>query len=251
MNANKLPLKTIGSILVATLVIMGGLYLGLARQQKTASALLTPSPTPPWPTVAVTSTPTPPFTATPTPTPEDTPAPTATPTPTPTPTPRIQLVDIRNLGRLETVDYVMQTVIDIEDEPESTWQRIRGIFGTDKILLIASGDVVAGVDLEKITADDVEISPYGIHLQLPPAELFHVRIDNEDTHVYQRETGILYPFDKDLESAARLKAEQELEKWALEHGILEKAQRNAVAELQRLLHALGFTNITITTRTQN
>jgi len=142
----------------------------------------------------------------------------------------------------------MQTVIDIEKEPENTWQRIIGVFGTDKILLIASGEVVAGVDLSKIGPLDIQINGDSIRLQLPPPELFHTRIDNVETRVYLREKGVLYPFDKDLETQARQQAETQLTNWALQHGILEKARKNAIDEIERLLSALGFTDIDITTK---
>lgn len=144
----------------------------------------------------------------------------------------------------------MQTVIDIEKEPENAWQRVIGVFGTDKILLIASGDVVAGVDLSKITPTDIRISGDSIFLEIPHPEIFHTRIDNQETRVYLREKGILYPYDKNLETIARQQAEENLTDWARQHGILEKARANAIAELQRFLHSLGFTHIIITTQVQ-
>ncbi len=144
----------------------------------------------------------------------------------------------------------MQTIIDIDKSPENTWQRVIGIFGTDKILLIASGEVVAGVDLGKIKPTDIRISKNSIFLKIPPAEIFHTRINNQETRVYLREKGLLYPYDKDLETIARQQAEENLTDWALQHDILEKARVNAIAELQRFLQSLGFTHITINTRAQ-
>jgi hypothetical protein len=208
---------------------------------------------PPTRTPTPTFTPEPARTTSPSNTPTATPSPTFTPTPppTPTPTPRIEITDIRELGRLETVEYVMQTVLNIEKEPETTWQRITGIFGTDKILLIASGEVVAGVDLGKLHPANVQIDEDRIALRLPPPEIFYTRIDNDETRVYLREKGLLYRFDKDLETAARRKAERQLTDWALQHGVLEKAQSNAISELERLLHTLGFTQIAITVQHQH
>ncbi len=202
----------------------------------------TPEATKPWPTVPATSTPTPPFTPTPTP------GPTATPTPTPTPTPRVQITDVRALGRLETVEYLLETTINLEKQPENNWQRIIGIFGTDKLLLLASGEVVAGVDMSRITPQDVIVQGDRITLWLPKPEVFHTRVDNQETNVYLREKGIFYPYDKDLETQARRDAEKAMYDKAIKHDILKKAGENAVRDMKEFLRSLGFTDITVLIR---
>ena len=42
---------------------------------------------------------------------------------------------------------MMQTVIDLEREPTNIWGQV---FGTDELLLVASGEVVAGFDLFRL-----------------------------------------------------------------------------------------------------
>ena len=49
--------------------------------------------------------------------------------------------------------------------------------------------------------------------------------------------------DVELESAARLTAEEEILEAALSDGILEQAQVNAETYLFRLLRSLGFSNV--------
>src|SRR5262249_26324096 len=71
------------------------------------------------------------------------------------------LVSVQQLARLETVAYHMERVIDLK-------QREARMFGLvnvdDAILLIAVGDVVAGVDLSNMRAGDVliERDPAGV-----------------------------------------------------------------------------------------
>ena len=152
----------------------------------------TPTPTAPWPTTIHTKTPTP--TSIPTATPEPTYTPTSTPTstptltPTPTPTPIVVINHIEVLGRLETVQYVAQTVVDLEKEPSNIWQRV---FGTDKLLLIAEGEVVAGFDLSKVEESDVVVRGTAVSLTLPSPEILHSWLDDDRTFVYERETGIV------------------------------------------------------------
>ncbi|MEJ2556965.1 MAG: DUF4230 domain-containing protein [Anaerolineae bacterium] len=187
---------------------------------------------------------TPTLTPTPTVTPGPTDTPTATPTstPTPTPTPVVVITKVRALGRLETAQYVMQTVVDLEREPNNLWQQM---FGTDKLLLVAAGEVVAGFDLTQLKASDIVVQGTSVTLKLPPPEILYSRVDNENTYVYQRETGFLVAPDPNLETVARRRAEQALLDWALEHQVLSKAEEFGTLYLESLLHSLGFTEVRI------
>ena len=84
---------------------------------------------------------------------------------------------VRELARLEGVSYHVERVVDLKDEQ-------RTLFGLvsagDAILLVASGDIVAGVDLGKLGPDAVATSPDGrsLTIRLPPAEVFSARLDN-------------------------------------------------------------------------
>ncbi len=192
--------KWIAIISLIVLAATTGVGLAYIRSNQLVSVVdpISPTPTMPWPTVAPASTPTvkpstssmsgpiytPTFISTPTPT--ITPTNTPSPTPSPTPTPRIQITDIRGLGRLETVEYIMQIAIDVESQPENIGKRIAGVFGTDKLLLLASGEVVAGVDLTQIRPNDIIIQRNDIILNLPSPEIFHARLNNKETKVYFR-----------------------------------------------------------------
>lgn len=196
--------------------------------------------TKPWPTV-ITNTPT----LTPTPSVTlRTPTPTATPTtaPTPTPTPIIVINQIEALGRLETTKYVMQTVVDIEKEPGNVFERV---LGTDQLLLIAAGEVVAGFDLEKVETANLVVRGTTVTLKLPRPEIFYSRVDNEKTFVYERRTGIFRRPDQNLETEARRLAEQRLNEWALENEILSQAERSGIILLEAFLKSLGFSEVNI------
>jgi hypothetical protein len=80
----------------------------------------------------------------------------------------------------------MQTVVDIEKEPGNLFE---SILGTDKLLLIAGGEVVAGFDLEKIEPKDITVRGTTLTIKLPPPEIFYTLIDNEKTYIYERTSG--------------------------------------------------------------
>lgn len=157
----------------------------------------------------------------------------------------MNLIDVRALGRLETAEFVMQTVIDLEREPSGLWQEW---FGTEKLLLIATGEVVAGFDLTEIKESDVLVEGKSVTLWLPQPEILYSRVDNQKTFVYLRETGFLVSPDKDFETKARGLAEQALREWALEHEILAKAEEFGKFYMESFLRSLGFTEIRIHVR---
>ena len=84
-----------------------------------------------------------------------------------------------------------------------------------------------------------------VNVTLPSPEILHSRIDNERTYVYERNTGLLRPVDKTLESRARLLAEQSMVDWAIQRDIYGKATDSARLHIENLLRSLGFTEIVI------
>ena len=67
------------------------------------------------------------------------------PTPTILPDPVTIIRDIRSLARLETIQYTVEKVITAETN--------QGIFGPlfgDKLIFIARGQVIAGIDLARL-----------------------------------------------------------------------------------------------------
>ena len=115
---------------------------------------------------------------------------------------------------------------------------------------MAHGEVIAGVDLARLGPNDVLVNGEGrVTIVVPAAEIFVTRLDNEKSYVYERATGLFTKGDINLESQARQVAEDEIRNGALEDGILNTAQTNANAVLERLLRSLGFTDVVIVVAT--
>lgn len=146
---------------------------------------------------------------------------------------------VRPLARLETVQYTIEKVITAEVG--------QGIFGPlfgDKLIFVAHGTVIAGVDLSKMTDGDVKVTPDGTAIvTLPQAEVFVATLDNDKSYVYNRDTGLFTRGDVNLETQARQAAEDEIEKAAREDGILDQAQNNAEAYLRSLILAFKVNEV--------
>ena len=143
---------------------------------------------------------------------------------------------IRQLSRLETVDYSIDKIVEGDRQSSVLPSFLAG----DKLLLVAHGEVIAGVDLSQLDKRDVRVDGDTVHVRLPAPQILVTRVDNARTRVYSRTTGLLVPPDPDLESQVRQAAEQEITKAALEDGILDKSRQNARVEITGLLYALGF-----------
>lgn len=159
------------------------------------------------------------------------------PTPTIIPDPITYINEIRALARLETIQYSIEKVITGE-----TGQGAFAFLMGDKILFVAHGTVIAGIDMEKLTPENMRFENGVLTVQLPPTEIFIATLDNGKSYVYDRDTGLLTKPDPNLETLVRQKAEEEIRKAALEDGILDQAQVNAEAYLFKFFAALGFPN---------
>lgn len=166
------------------------------------------------------------------------------PTPTILPDPVTIIHGVRDLARLETISYTVEKVITAE-----TRQGPFGFLFGDRLMLVAHGLVVAGVDLAKLTPEDLNVKIGVLYVTLPEAEIFVATLDNEKSYIYDRDTGILTYGDVNLETTARQAAEAEIEKAALEDGILDKAQINAESYLYRLFRELGYPEVIFTSPT--
>jgi hypothetical protein len=160
------------------------------------------------------------------------------PTPTILPDPITIVHDVRSLARLETIQYSMEKVIVAE-----SGQGPFGFLFGDRLLFVAHGSVIAGVDLEKLTPEDLQVESGVLYVNLPDAEIFAAILDNDQSYIYDRELGALTRGDLELETAARRAAEDEILKAALEDDILAQAQLNAENFLYRLLLDLGFPDV--------
>ena len=159
------------------------------------------------------------------------------PTPTIIPDPVTYITEIRALARLETIQYSVEKVITAEQGQGA----FSFLFG-DKLLFVAHGLVIAGIDMGKLQPENMRYEGSVLYVTLPPAEIFITTLDNDKSYVYDRETGILTQGVTDLETLARQAAEEEILKAAMEDGILTQAQVNAEAFLIKFFAALGFPN---------
>lgn len=143
------------------------------------------------------------------------------------------LRQVQTLSQLVTVKYVMEKVVIYEDVK---W--FPG--GESRVLLLAHGIVKAGVDMQRLRPEDVMVEGRRAQVRLPRAQITDCYLDEKQTQIIERSTGLLRTFDKDLEQTARLIAVDDLRRAARYAGILKDAEERAQAQVEQLFQQLGM-----------
>jgi hypothetical protein len=150
------------------------------------------------------------------------------------------VTQVRELNRLETATMHVMHVGRVSQ----TYKLVPNALAGDEITFLAEGDVIAGIDLARLTPQDVWKSPDGtINLRLPAAEVLMARVDNQKSRVLTRDTGMLRRRDVDLETRARQHAEENIRQEALSKGILQMASQTGEKKLAGFLNTLGFEKV--------
>lgn len=172
-----------------------------------------------------------------------------------TPTPAAQvsisttavIQKVQQLSQLITTKYTIQVVVGRGREGT-----IFGI-GKDKILLVAQGKVIAGLDLSQLKEQDVHVTKdhKQITVNLPPLKLFDTYLVEGNTFVYQRDTGVFSSIDPNLETEARRQALSDITKAACDDGIMNEASDNAKKAVTELLRTIDFQEVTVNINTNS
>ena len=149
----------------------------------------------------------------------------------------VVIQQVRGLSELVTVQYVIEKVVILEDI------KYIAVLGESRVLMVAHGIVKAGINLENLKPEQVKISGTCIELTLPPARITDAYLDEHQTRVVERTTGLLRVFDKDLEQTARQQAVDDIRRAARTAGIQKEADKRARLQLEVLFRQMGFTEV--------
>jgi hypothetical protein len=151
------------------------------------------------------------------------------------------LEQVKGLSQLATVKYVLQKVVGREEPADSPLGQM--FSGMNRVIIIAHGVIKAGVDFERLTPGDLTVSGQRVSISLPPAQILDAYLDDQQTQVVERTTGLFRPFDKQLEQSVRAAAVDDLRRAARAQGILKDADERAKEQLKNLFQQLGFTDV--------
>jgi hypothetical protein len=147
---------------------------------------------------------------------------------------------VRELDQLATVRWTESVPVT----RQSGGDVLDRLFSGEEVLVIATGEVEAGVDLSEIDRGDVRVEDDTVTMRLPEPEILSSSLDEEKTRVYDRDFSPLNVRpDDDLVEAARARAIEKVEETARENGILQTAETNAEDSIRAFVTTLGFKEV--------
>ena len=149
--------------------------------------------------------------------------------------------ELQALNRLETAAFTTETIV----ESDNAGSRLQNLLYRDRMLLVAHGRVVAGIDLSTLSREDVVAGEGALTVTLSAPQILSVTLDSSKTRVYDRTLGLLSKGDKDLETMVRRTAEDAIRRSACQAHILDEAGRQARAVVSRMFTLAGFYRVTV------
>ena len=127
------------------------------------------------------------------------------------------LQEISAMGKLELVKYNFKDVV--EQQITKMW------LPNAKAILIVQGEAIGCIDLTKVEIADITSEAETLVVNMPEPELCVFKIDHSKSRVYNTE----YAFNEEakLVQEAYKQAEKQIQRSALDMGILEQTQINA------------------------
>src|SRR5215211_7629427 len=151
---------------------------------------------------------------------------------------------IQRLNELATVKYTTQVIVTEKENTKIFRQPLPEFLTGGKLLLVAVGEVDAGVDLGALKPEDVRIVGNTVSIDLPDARILGSSLDEEGTKLYDRDRGLFkIRGNYELIEEARRDAEDRMVEAARENGILDKAQNNAETSIRTLVTSLGYDEV--------
>jgi hypothetical protein len=135
------------------------------------------------------------------------------------------LQEMSAMGKLELVKYNFKDVV--EQEVVKTW------LPNAKAVLIVQGEAIGCVDLTKIQIADITSEQEILVVNMPEPELCVFKINHENSKIYHTEYAFME--EGKLVNEAYLQAEKQIQKSALDMGILEQTKENATKILTPML----------------
>lgn len=180
------------------------------------------------------------------------------------------VTQIQQLNRLQTIAFSVDTVIT--SQKQGSWMKLWQ--DEQKGLFIARGRVEAGIDLNELTPEMVQViqpalavdsdgkgksdvpvvdanNPASImpqiNITLPPSQIFSVYLDNIEIYDWQTGAFGLMKVDPKILQQAQSTAKKEVLERACRGDVMDMAIKNAQTQLQQLFSLTGA-EVTVTTQ---
>ena len=148
--------------------------------------------------------------------------------------------EIRKISEFTSACYYEEYVI--QDTKEASGNALlKMVKSKSEVVILSKGKVRAGVDLGKITPEDIKVSNDTLRINLPQPEIFDVIVNPSDYEIFS-ENG---DWSHDEISRIIQKGKENLQQHALDEGIIGKAGETSKKKLESLFQTLGYNVVEI------
>jgi hypothetical protein len=165
---------------------------------------------------------------------------------------------VQNLSKLETVDQTLQRDVQIQiNSSDLTLFGVTLLQSSRTQKIAATGTVTAGVDLSKISSDDIKVQNGQINISLPSPEILNVNIDEDKTTVLKDDMTLLFKLQDLVNDSTRTQLNDLLEQQvikqikaglvdgACQNDILTTAGENSKSTIINLLKSSGYNDVVV------
>jgi hypothetical protein len=141
---------------------------------------------------------------------------------------------IQAMSQLTTTRYTFSNIVESQRD-------LPGVLDTlyrDQLVMVVAGHINAGIDLSKLQPEDITADGATLIVRLPSPQLFDCFINEAQSYVVERNTGLFASESPQLDQQARAFAISEFRNQALENGILNEVNLNATSTLELFLKSL-------------
>lgn len=156
----------------------------------------------------------------------------------------VMLERIQALSQLTTVRYNYSSLVTTERDMPPILAALYG----ERQIMVAVGHVNAGIDLSQLTPDNIVRDGQTVTITLPPPALQDCFLNEQDSYIVSRDTGIFARPASNLDTEARRYAVEQFRSMALEKGILNDVKIQAdevIRGLTSMLDEVSSVNIII------
>ena len=146
---------------------------------------------------------------------------------------------IEGVSELATVKYYYSQVETLDED--NKFNNLSIPFTNKKLIIQYDGVILAGIDLSKISEDDIKVDDKDkkINISIPRAMIMSNTIEDTKTLV-ERDTIFNNLNSKDWEKLREVER-QHAEKTAIDRRILEEANKNVISTIKRFLNVYDDT----------
>jgi len=148
---------------------------------------------------------------------------------------------VQGMSNLTVVRYNFSSLVTSEREMPGILAALYG----ERQVMVAVGQINAGIDLSQIRPDDVTTDGTTVIVNLPPPVLQECFLNEAASYVVSRDTGLFASSAPNLDTDARRFAVQQFRNSALESGILDEVQAHARTVVGDLVKAVADGDTTV------